>query len=50
MYILYFYKLLHRVERIWKHLEKLVWNRTDRDSIKMCELKITVKFYVTIMG
>ena len=41
-----FLKWLHRVERTRKHLEKLVWSIIDRDSIKICKLKITVKFFV----
>ena len=35
--IFHFFKSLHRVEQTRKHLEKLVWSRTDRDSIKICE-------------
>ena len=29
-----------------KHLEKLVWSETSHASIKMCELKVTVKLFV----
>ena len=37
---------MHRVKRTRKRLEKLVWCRTDPDSIKICELKVTVKCFV----
>ena len=48
----HFFKWLHCVERTRKHLEKLVRSRTDRDSIKICELKVTVNFFViqALMG
>ena len=42
--IFQFSKWLHRVEWIRKHLEKLLWSRTDHDTTKICELKVTVKF------
>ena len=50
--IFHFFKSSHRVERTQKHLEKCISSRTDRDSTKICELKITVKFFViqALMG
>ena len=44
--IFHFSKRLYRVEQSRKHLEKLVLSRADRDSIKICELKVTVKLFV----
>ena len=44
--IFHFSKWLYRVERTKKYLEILVWSKTERDSIKIYELKVTVHFFI----
>ena len=50
--IFHFFECLHRVEWTQKYLEKLIRRNTDRNSIKICELKVTVKVFViqALMG
>ena len=51
-YCFSFSEWLHRVKRTRKYVEKFVWSRNDRDSIKICELEVTVEFFViqALMG